>query len=188
MTNMLKSADIDKRQAFRIEDSLSVIIRKVVDPEASPFQELDQEDLENLSPSDLPSGEMNPQIWKMLVNLNKKIDWIMEKLPVDLLHVKAQPINLSANGMRIQVLNRFQEEEEVRIKILLPTFPISELVIDAKVARVTPLEGGRYDLALAFKDLEEEVREELIQYSLKQQRKILLAQREQKGKNESQSE
>jgi hypothetical protein len=174
----------DKRTAFRIDDSLPVIIRKVEDLEKVPVLESSQEDLEELSRLAPEETGINPHLWKMLVLLNKKMDWVLENLPVDLLQVKAQPINLSATGMRLPVNKKYNLEEAVRIKIILPTLPVNEIVLEAKVVRVTPLENGWYELALEFQELEDEVREELIQYSLKQQRKILLSQREQRGKNE----
>jgi hypothetical protein len=181
----LKETDEDRREAFRIDDSLPVIIRKIEDSESSQILESDQEDLKELSQLALQDGGINPTLWKMLVTLHKKMDRILERLPVDLLKVKTQPINLSATGMKIQVNKKFNLDEEVRIKILLPTLPISEIIIVGRVIRIKALEDGHYELGLEFQELDEEVREELIQYSLKQQRKALLAQRQKRGNNES---
>jgi hypothetical protein len=174
----------DKRKAFRVDDSLPIIIRKVEEFENSQLLDSSREDLEECSRSTLQEEGINPTLWKMLVNLHKKIDWVLERLPVDLLKVKTQPVNLSATGMRIQVNQKYDLEEVVRIKILLSALPNSEIVLVGKVIRVNPLEDGHYELAFEFQDLDDEVHEELFQYSLKQQRKALLAQRQQRGKNE----
>jgi hypothetical protein len=178
----------NKREAFRIDDSLPIIIQKVEDFESPPCFDSGQEDLEELSQMALQEGGINPCLWKMLVGLHIKMDRVLERLPVDLLKVKSRPINLSATGMRVQVNKTYNLGEEVKVKILLPTLPVSEIIIIGKVIRVKALEEGNYELALEFQELDDEVREELIQYSLKQQRKALLVQRQQRGKDEPKSE
>lgn len=174
----MKPADNEKRSAFRIDDALPVIIRKIDDSASISLGVEVREDFETLTRMAAQDDGINPLLWKMLIHLNNKIDRILEKMPIDIFSIKAQTINLSANGMRIEVVEKFNVGEEVRVKILLPTLPVSEIIIDAKVARATPLESGGYDLALVFQDLEEDVRDELIQYSLKQQRKALMSQRQ----------
>jgi len=179
----LKEPGENKREAFRIDDSLPIIIQKVEELDFPPFLDSGLEDLEELSQLALQEGGINPHLWKMLVSLHKKMDWVLERLPVDLMKVKTRPINLSATGMRVQVNKPYNLGEEVKVKILLPTLPVSEIIIVGMVIRVTALEAGHYELALEFQELDDEVREELIQYSLKQQRKALLAQKQQRGKN-----
>lgn len=180
-----KSDREDKREAFRIDDALPVMICQVEDLEPLPAGESGLEDLEELSLS-VPQGEnISPTVWKMLTQLNKKLDWILERLPVDLAKAKAQPINLSSTGMRIVDKRNFQVGQGVRIKILLPTFPAQEVLVSGKVVRARAIKNGDYEVALHFHDLDEEVKGEIIQYILKQQRKAIAARRQQRENDES---
>src|SRR4030043_69809 len=108
-----------------------------------------------------------------------------DALPVVIMRIKDQPVNLSSTGMKIKVKKDFNLDEKVRIKMLLSSLPVKEITIAGKIVRVTALAEGEYEVALHFQDLDEEVRNEIIQYTLNQQRKAILAQRQQKGTDES---
>jgi len=177
--------DKDKRESFRIDDSLPVLIHKLEDKDSSAPLDSALEDLKELSGQALPEDGINPYLWKMLVNLHRKLDLVLERLPVDLMKNQPQPVNLSSTGMRVRVKKKFNLEDEVKIKMLLPTVPVKEILFSGKVVRIKALEDGEYEVALHFHNLDDEVREEIIQYSLKQQRKIIMAQREKRGKDGS---
>ncbi|MBI5606392.1 MAG: PilZ domain-containing protein [Deltaproteobacteria bacterium] len=170
----------DKREAFRIDDSLPVMIHAVEDLESSSAEELDLADWEELSLSDAQGENLNPLLRKMLIAMNKKLDRVLERLPVDLVKVKAQPINLSSAGIRVVDKKKFKPEQEVRIKMLLPTLPVQEILVSGKVVRVASLKNGQYEVAFRFHDLDEEVKDEIIQFILKQQRKAIMARRQQR--------
>jgi hypothetical protein len=184
-TGPLKQTEADQRESFRIDDTLAVIICKIEDKEFPLTGEPFRDDLQDLSLVALQKENINPYLWKMLVNLNKKLDHVLERLPVDLIKTKAQPINLSSTGMKVKVNKNFEPEETVRIKMLLPTLPAKEMVITGKVVRVEASEDGEYEVALHFLDLDEEVRDELFHYTLNRQRKAITAQRQQRSNDES---
>jgi hypothetical protein len=169
----------DQRESFRIEDALSLMLYKLEDPESSP-PEKTPDDLEGLRESVLSNQDIDPLIRKLLVHLDKKLDLILERLPIDLVKVEPQPVNLSSGGMRLKVRKKYELKEKVTVKMLLPDLPPREVIVTGTVVRIGPAAGGEYELALHFHDLSEEVRDEIIQHALKQQRKALSA-RKQKG-------
>jgi len=183
-TDSIKTTRQEKREAFRVDDALPVVIQKVEDQEA-PLSSEPVMDLEEFSRTFLEKENINPYLWEVLINLHKKLDRILERLPVDLMRIKDQPVNLSSTGMKIKVKKDFNLDEKVRIKMLLSSLPVKEIIIAGKIVRVTALAEGEYEVALHFQDLDEEVRNEIIQYTLNQQRKAILAQRQQKGTDES---
>lgn len=187
-TDPLKPAKGEQRESFRINDTLPVIIRKIEEDEcfSAPGTLLD--DPGEITPSALEKENIPPGLWKMLVHLNKKLDRVLEMIPVDLLKTKSQPVNLSSTGMKVKVKKNFGLDEPVRIKMLLPTLPVKELVIAGKVVRVEALADGEYEVALHFPDLDDTVRDEIIHYTLNQQRKTIAAQREKRGHDESSNE
>ena len=143
------------------------------------------DDPSEIGPSVLEKENISPVLWKMLVNLNRKLDRVLEKIPVDLLSTKPQPVNLSSTGMKVKVKKKFGLDEPVRIKMLLPTLPVKELVIEGKVVRIEALPDGEYEVALHFHELDDTVRDEIIHYTLNQQRKFIAAQRQKRGQDES---
>ncbi len=155
---------------------------------AFPTAETLMDDPEEINPLALEKENIPPRLWKMLVNLNRKLDQVLERIPVDLLKTKSQPINLSSTGMKVKVKKNFDLDEPVRIKMLLPTLPVKELVIAGKVVRVKALADGEYEVALHFHELDDTVRDEIIHYTLNQQRKTIAAQRQKRGHDESSKE
>jgi hypothetical protein len=184
----IKPARGEQRESFRINDTLTVIIRKIKNDENGYAPETLLDDPGEISPSILEKENIPPRLWKMLVHLNKKLDLVMAMIPVDLLSIKSQPINLSSSGMKVKMKKNFGLDEPVRIKMLLPTLPVKELVISGKVVRVEALPDGEYEVALHFQELDDTVRDEIIHYTLNQQRKTIAAQRQKRGYNESSKE
>ena len=109
-------------------------------------------------PSALEKENISPYLWKMLVNLDRKLDRVLERIPVDLLKTKSQPVNLSSTGMKVKGKKEFRPRRTVRIKMLLPTLPVKEMVMTGKVVRIEALADGEYEVALHFHDLDDTVK------------------------------
>jgi len=184
-TNLSKSAQGQRRESFRINDTLPVIMRKIEEDTPFPEPETVVDDPQEIPPAFLEKENISPTLWKMLVRLDRKLDRVLEKIPVDLLNTKAQPVNLSSNGMKIKVKKRLGLDESVRIKMLLPTLPVKELDVVGQVVRIEALPGGNFEVALHFLELDDNVRDEIILYTINQQRKTIAAQRQKRGHDES---
>lgn len=177
----VKAIREEKRDSFRINDSLQVVVRRI-EGEAGFFEpDNNAEPMPETIPTPLENEKISLTLWKMLVNLDRKLDRIMERMPVDLLTTQSQPVNLSSTGMKIKVKKNFGIKEPLRIKMLLPTLPVKELVLTGKVVRIASLADGEYEVALHFQDLDDTVKNEIIQYTLNQQRKTLAAQKHKRG-------
>jgi hypothetical protein len=171
--------DQDRRDSFRIDDDLSVAIYKIENLETQDPEGWGREIETLLTMS--PPATVDPAVWSLLIHLYKKLDVILERLPVDLLKSQTQLVNLSGTGLRIKVKKKFEVEEKVKVKMLLPTLPAKEVVLNARVVRVTPEQDGGFELSLQYEDLSAEIQNEIIQYTLRQQRKNICAQRNQRG-------
>ena len=171
----------EKRGSFRINDSLPVVVHRI-EAEADLAQETETVEIPFQKIPSAPEEEtLASTLWKMLVNLDRKLDRIMERIPVDLSTTKFQPVNLSSTGLKIKVRKNFDLHESLRIKMLLPTVPAKELLLTGKVVRIETLPDGTYVVALHFQNMDDTVRNEIIQYTLNQQRKILAAQKQKRG-------
>lgn len=187
-TDFSKSTEGEQRESFRINDTLPVIVRKIEGDTPLPEPEALVGISQEIHTSVLKKENISPILWQMLVRLDRKLDRIMEMIPVDLLNTKARPVNLSATGMKIKVKRRFDLDESVRIKMLLPTLPAKELDIMGQVVRIEALSEGNFEVALHFQEMDDTVRDEIILYTLNQQRKAITAQRQKRGQDESDKE
>jgi Tfp pilus assembly protein PilZ len=184
-TDLLKSSREEKRESFRINDTLAVIVGKIEEDTGFSESETRIDDRPEIASSVLEKENISPRLWKMLVNLNRKLDQVLEKIPVDLFHTKPQPVNLSSTGIKVKVKEKFGLDEPVWIKLLLPTLPVKELVVEGKVVWIETVRDGEYEVGLHFQDLDDTVKEEIIHYTLNQQRKVIAAQRPKRGQDES---
>lgn len=171
--------DKERRTAFRVDDSLPLVVRDLEEVSAA-------DDTENARPSEVgtvfPAGEVEDKdlaasLRTWLRTLNQKLDVILERLPPDILKTPARPVNLSTSGMRFRHRKPLAIHQLVRIKMLLPSFPAKEIVLEGKVTRVVPSEGGEYEVALSFPELNEEVRRAILEHTLNRQRKEISAKK-----------
>lgn len=187
-TDPLKTARVEKRESFRINDTLAVIIGKIEEDPCLSEPEILFDDPTEIAASVLEKEKISPRLWEMLIHLNRKLDRILEIIPVDLFKTKPKPVNLSSTGMKVKVNKPFGLDEPVRIKLLLPTLPVKELVVEGKVVWIRALTDKTYEVGLHFHELDDRVKEEIVHYTLNQQRKIIAAQKLKRGQDESDNE
>lgn len=87
--------------------------------------------------------------------------------------------------MKVVDNRNYQGEQEVRVRIFLPTFPVQEVLVSGKVVRVKAIKNGDYEVALRFHELDEELKGEILQYILKQQQKAIADRRQQRESDDS---
>jgi hypothetical protein len=162
----IKNEGEDQRESFRIDDVLPFMLYRLVEQGPIPSGEV-IDDLESLLQSSLSDKDINPVVRKVLIHFDKKLNLILERLPIDLVKVGPQPINLGADGMRIKVKKKFDLQEKVNIKLLLPDLPPKEVIVTGTVVRIRPAGVGEYEVALQFNDLSEDARDEIVQHALK---------------------
>jgi hypothetical protein len=130
---------------------------------------------------DVPDANMNPLLWKMLVDINSKLGLIYDRLTLGhegLINADETRVNLSASGMKVNLKEHFEVKDYVEVKLLLPSSPPMGLIVYGIVIRCDKLSDTVYEVSISFSDMEDAVRDELIQYSLKREREILRKQRQ----------
>lgn len=173
------------RQYFRVDDAFPVNIKKVKDIPAKRSRVFlgypaEREDIE----IEAPDETISPKLWKLLTDINSKLSLILEKLQFDeegFVKAEVRHVNVSASGIRFRLDEKVDPGDTVEIKMLLPTCPPTGIITYGTVVRVKELEDGQYEVALHFTDIEDEVRDEIIQYTLKRQRELIKRQRQLRG-------
>jgi c-di-GMP-binding flagellar brake protein YcgR len=185
----LKCLGADRREFFRIDDVIAVIIRKVQGDIRIKKSKVISEfglDMSNLRTYtvDVPDETISPVLWKMLVDISAKLGLILDRLTLEsegLMKAEETEVNISAAGVRLKVKEEYLQGDYLEVKMMLPSSPPMGIVVYGQASSVIQLPGGLYDLSIHFMDVEEDVKDEIIQYTLKRQREALRKHRGYKG-------
>ena len=181
-TLRLKKIWAGKRSFFRVDDVFPIIFRKVSPDAPRRGSKSYSAFVEEIAGLEIPDDSVNPQLWKLLVNMNTKLGMILEQLQLDsmgLTETEGSPVNISGSGMRFPSNRQFGTGDLLEVKMLLPTNPATGVLVHGNVVRTQELEGGAHDVSLHFVDLSDHVRDLIIQYTQKRQREIVQRYREQ---------
>jgi PilZ domain len=177
----LKRLWTGKRGYFRVDDVFPVICRNVTREKLQPESRLFSGYGGELEDMDVPDETVSPRLWKMLIAMNAKLGMLLERLNLDqegLTRARSIPVNISASGLRIGLPDRASIGDTMELKMLLPVYPPVGVLAHATVTRVEEQEQDGYRTSLHFIDLVDEVRDVIIQYTLKRQRELMRRQRE----------
>ncbi|RMG74076.1 MAG: PilZ domain-containing protein [Nitrospirae bacterium] len=166
----------ERRSFFRVDDAFPIKIKKVKDkPLASRF-------LTYYAPSKLGSVSTEyyeDALMRTMQEINRKLDYLINTLILKeegLLFEDVRPVNISASGMRLMLEEEAEVGDVVELKMVLPSTPPIALLTYGEVVRVQKREeNGKilYETALRFTEMSEDIRDEIIQYTLKREREII---------------
>jgi hypothetical protein len=182
----LKKMWTETREYFRVDDVFPVIARKV--PGTDTYRKstifcgygIEIPDME------VPDDTIHPQLWKVLIDVNTKLGLILEMMRVEregMKEAESKQVNISASGIRFIIQEKIAVDDVLEIRMLLPANPPVGILTHGKVVKMQETGNGEYDVGLSFVDIDEEVRDAIIQYTLKRQREIIRKQRQQRGTN-----
>lgn len=181
---ILKPMWAERREYFRVDDVMPVVVTRVcADKGKVRSMLLSVPGVEGVPAHEVHGEHMEHELYNMLIEINAKIDFLMNNPLLEkegLLKAKPKAVNISACGMRFTTKDPADAGDRVEIKMLLPVCPPVPILAYGEVVRVHALEDGTYELAVQFTDMDDEVRDAIIQYALKRQREII---RRQKGLN-----
>lgn len=167
------------RRFFRVDDVIQVSLKKI-EPQklyrCRMFYGLGQVCSIDINGEDYG---VNPYILKILKNIDEKLSMLLERIEMEregFNKTDFQIVNISASGIRLVTKEDCMEDDIVEIKMLLPSVPTIGIIAYGKVIKVKDVEGGK-EIAVNFIDMDEEICDELVQYTLKRQREFLRKQK-----------
>lgn len=184
---ILKYLRSERREYFRIDDFIPVIFKKVDNnclcrsPRLISGYGYEREI--NLDTQD---ESINPALWNLLISINRKLEFLIERLALEsegLTKIDYQNVNLSASGIRFISNEKFNKGDGVEVKMLLPTHPPTGIIAYGCVVRAEDREDGRYNVALKFSNMNDDVRDEVIRYTINRQREMLKRNKDELGKD-----
>ncbi|HTG01757.1 MAG TPA: PilZ domain-containing protein [Nitrospirota bacterium] len=176
----LKRLWTGKRGYFRVDDAFPVLCRKVPREAPQTASKLFSGYGGELEDLNVPDETVSPRLWKMLSDMNAKLGLILERLNLEqegLGRAANLAVNISASGIRIPLSEHADIGDLMELKMLLPVYPPVGILVHGTVLRVEEQEQGLYRTSMQFIDLADEVRDVIIQYTLKRQRELIRRQR-----------
>ncbi len=171
----------ENRSYFRVDDFFPVISRKVGGEAQCGKSKIFSGYGIEIQDEAFSDETVNPRLWKMLVAINSKLQMILERLQLEsegLTSVKNMPVNLSASGIRFSMDEKVEIGDFLEVKMLLPKYPPTGILAYGNVVKVSDRNDGTHEVSLHFQNMDDEVRDEIIQYALKRQREIIKKERE----------
>lgn len=178
-------ATSERRDYFRVEDVLPISVKRVsADPDSIKCRVLT-----GLAPSgsyminhdDLPEPGVSPKLWKLLKEINCKLDLILERLPSDNDHLCGtvnKHISISLSGMSFTCDEAFDVGTLLEIKVLMPVDHPKWVMLYGKVVRTRKCDNDQHEIGVRFEELDEDVKDIISFYTLKRQREIIRKQKE----------
>ena len=176
----LRRLRTDKQEYFRVDDFFPVVARKVerdlLDKKSAIAVTFSKESIDRSPPDDT----IHPKLWDVLVSIDEKVNLILDRLNLEPEAVEAEPqhVNISASGIKFTMQERVEQGDMLEVKMLLPTTPMVTVVAYGQAVSVERLDAGGYTVAVQFVNMDTEVRDRLIQYTLNRQREIIRKQRQ----------
>ncbi len=180
----------DRREFFRIDDIIPIGAKKISHEKKGPsritFGEpqllpppyllLDKGIME-IPETGQPQHGLEPAIWRLLFEINKKLDMLLEEKGFSSEEeIRPQPVNISAGGIRFLTDEKVSKGDLMEIRMHLCSCPPLKIITYGEVVRVIE-KNNKYEVAVSFKNSEEEVREAILRYTLQKQRELLKKQR-----------
>jgi len=179
----------EHRSYFRIDDIISVVANPVhIDKEraadfrknvvsSKAFSLMEAPGSSELDPEEkIPDNPSNAGLYSMIAEIKTKLDFIINHLMLDkegLVQTDKKFVNISASGVRFTVDYPVQVNEIMEIKLLLPTYPPVAVFAYGEVKRVKDLGENRHEVSLEYLNMDESVRNEIIQYTMQHQRETI---------------
>ncbi|MBF0458132.1 MAG: PilZ domain-containing protein [Nitrospirae bacterium] len=176
----------EQRDFFRVDDCLTIVVKKLkaISPnkKSKIISEFGKE-MSNLRSYsvDIPDETVSPVLWKMLLDIDMKLGLILDKLSLEkegLVDAEEKEVNISASGVRLSYPCQFEKGDLVEVKMLLPSSPPVGLIVYGNVIMSAALDAGDCEVSITFINVGEDVRDEIIRYTLNRQREMLRKQRD----------
>ena len=124
--------------------------------------------LDNSVPPEVEDERLNA--WLNMINT--KLDYLISREPPereDSLFMSFEPLNISGSGMMIETVEKFQKGDILEIKMVLQSYPTKVLYLYGDVVRIeeNPRNPGMKNVGLNFFNINEEVRNEIMNFDFK---------------------
>jgi hypothetical protein len=171
----------DDAAGFTVEDVLSVAIQKITSSQTpaskAKIQPVVYEDKGLVRPDQqFPEDNLQFHIWKKLIDIDQKLNFLLEKLvvkPEDGQNIQPCSVWLGETGIRIITCEDLTPGDEVELRLLAPLQPPAWLTLYGIVSRVDCSESRNRDVTIVFTNMDDDIRQMIRYYLLNRQREMI---------------
>jgi hypothetical protein len=170
-------ADISKinlREYSRVDALIAIDVRVVPPPERQSIKCFISGDIA-LPDFPLPGNVNDPALAEWLTMLNAKLDaiaTIMAQQGDKTSHISQKKVNISGGGLSFDSSEKYNLGDLLEVKMVLPVNLSSTIHIYGEVVDVRARED-HFQTAVKFITIDDEIREQIVQFVFKTQRDLL---------------
>jgi hypothetical protein len=125
---------------------------------------------------DLPDEAISPKLWKKLIDIDAKLNLILEKLiqkSDGFNHAQNRQVFICEEDIRIITTDEFSTGDIIEMKLLLPVTSPVWLVLYGKVSHVRNVTSDQNEIEIQFFEMPDDVKQVLGYYLMNRQREII---------------
>jgi hypothetical protein len=170
-------ADINKinlREYSRVDAQIAIEVRVVPPAERQNIKCYISGDI-SLPEFEMPPAVSDPALAEWLTLLNSKLDAIaniISQIGEKKTQVSQKKVNISGGGLSFDSTEKYTIGDMLEIKIILPVNVSSTLYIYGEVVDVRARDD-HFQTAVRFMTIDDDIREQIVQFVFKTQRDIL---------------
>lgn len=179
--------DEERRSYFRVDDVIPLCVQKSDSDEkhiknrmvAGPYSYSSCTSLDISLP---PPTSLDPQLWKILTEIDNKLTMILDALHPDnrsYAQARNTPVSISASGLQFSSPIPFSEGDLLEIRMLLQINSPTWFILYGHVVRSRPIASNEHQISTHYCRMEEEIRDRLSLYCFRRQRELLRMERSQ---------
>ena len=179
-TGALPISKQERREYFRVDDFLPIAIKKIdEDPEkmrGKTIPGLQSSIGYPVGNEDISEESINPALWRMLTEINQKLSALLDNMYLTshgLTNVPVKKVCVSATGIKTVSDEKFEPGDSVEVKILLTANNSFWVVLYGKVCRADLIDGSKWETAIEFSEMGDEVRNAIGAYMISRQREMI---------------
>lgn len=171
----------ERREYFRVDDFLPVAIKKI-DEDPAQMRGKTIPGLQSgvgwpASAEDIAEEGINPLLWRMLTEINQKLSVLLDNMYLASQgltnNIPIRKVCVSASGIKATCEEKFEPGDSVEIKMLLTANTSFWVVIYGKVIRAKQIDESRWETAIEFSEMGDEVKNAIGAYMISRQREMI---------------
>jgi hypothetical protein len=170
----------ERREYFRVDDFLPIAIKKIdEDPTKMKGKTIPglQSGVGYPANGEDPGEEsINPVLWRMLTEINQKLSVLLDNTYLasqGLTNIPVKRVCVSASGIRVADNEKYEPGDNVEIRILLTANTSFWVVLYGQVVRSNKLNESKWETAIEFSEMGDEVKNAIGAYMISRQREMI---------------
>jgi hypothetical protein len=170
----------ERREYFRVEDFLPTSIKKI-DENLAKMKGKTIPGLQSgvgypTGAEDTREESINPVLWRMLAEINQKLSVLLDNMYLTsqgLTNIHIKRVCLSASGIKVDCDEKYDPGDSVEVRILLTANTSFWVVLYGRVIRAIPIDESKWEVAIEFFDMGDEVKNAIGAYMISRQREMI---------------